>query len=185
LLSIPPRIASEVTSIFRANKRYLRALSLSASTMLALFLPFFLSPVLAQTATITATETTTATVTVAPTLTRVVSLFYLAERAYDGGLPYTLFHEVYGSVVAVDSVNNLTTYVVTTTRVGRRDGARGTKTLSVSESEETTAAVEARAGNDGSWWRKEKNFTGKPSTITQGPSTFMFTGTRYSPEHTV
>jgi hypothetical protein len=29
------------------------------------------------------------------------------------------------------------------------------------------------------------NATGQPSTITQGPATFMFTGARFAPDHTV
>jgi hypothetical protein len=132
---------------------------------LALFLAL-LAPTLAQNTTVTTTTTAT------PTLTRVVDLFSLNERAYEG-LPYTLFPRDSGSVVAVDSINNLTTYVITTTRGDRRGtpGAKRTDDVDVTTAIPTLEPTHSRH-------RHPVNGTGQPSTITQGPATFMFTGTR-------
>ncbi|KAK4044013.1 hypothetical protein C8A01DRAFT_12537 [Parachaetomium inaequale] len=141
--------------------------------LLALFLAL-LAQTLAQNATVTTITTTT---TATPTLTRVVDLFFLNERAYEG-LPYTLFHRDSGSVVAVDSVNSLTTYVITTTR-GDRRGPPGAK-----HTDDATTAIPTLKPTHSRHWHPA-NGTGPPSTITQGPATFMFTGTRYGPDLTV
>ncbi|KAK3900487.1 hypothetical protein C8A05DRAFT_35870, partial [Staphylotrichum tortipilum] len=127
------------------------------------------SPASAQNATVTTTTTAS------PTLTRVVSLFFLNERDSEG-LPYTLFHRDAGSVVAVDAVNRLTTYEITTTRVDRRGASR---TLNFTTAIPTLAPTRTTTQH----WRP-LNATGQPSTITQGPATFMFTGTRYGPDLT-
>jgi hypothetical protein len=110
-------------------------------------------------------------------MTRIVDIFFLNEREYEG-LPYTMFHRDSGSVVAVDNANNLTTYVVTTTRVDRRPSLSATRTDNITTAIPTLASARSRH------WQP-LNGTGQPSTITQGPATFMFTGTRYGAYHTV
>jgi len=113
----------------------------------------------------TATTTTTES-------TRVVSIFYLDERAFEG-LPYTLLHRVGGHVVGVD--DSATTFVITTTRMDLRPSTL-TRTDNI-----TTAIPTLKPTRSWSY-----NATGSPSTITQGPSTFMFTGTRWGdPNRTI
>ncbi len=137
-----------------------------ATPFLLLSLLFaLLAPTLAQ-------NTTTPTAT--PTLTRIVDLFFLNERDSQGP-PYTLFHRDSASVIAVDTVNNLTIYAVTTTRVDRRPATR---------TDNTTATTTTRPHP----WRTPFHTTATtnpPTTITQGPSTFLYTGTRYGPDHTM
>ncbi|GAB1320520.1 hypothetical protein MFIFM68171_10730 [Madurella fahalii] len=130
-----------------------------------------LTPALAQNTTVTTTTTAT------QTITRVVDIFFLNQPAYEG-LPYTMFHRDSGSVIAVDNVNNLTTYVITTTRVDRRPPPSATRTDNVTTAIPTLEPTRSR------YWRP-LNGTGEPSTITQGPATAMFTGTRHWPDHTV
>ncbi|KAG7290566.1 hypothetical protein NEMBOFW57_000569 [Staphylotrichum longicolle] len=144
--------------------------------LLTLFIAF-LTQTLAQDSTNTTTTTTTTT-SPTPTLTRIVDLFFLNERDYEG-LPYTLFHRDSGSVVAVDTANGLTTYVITTTRVDRRPPASA-----ATRTDNITTAIPTLASTRSRHWRP-LNGTGQPSTITQGPATFLFTGTRYGPDHTV
>lgn len=144
------------------------------SLLLTLFIAF-LTQTLAQDSTNTTTTTTTSPT---PTLTRIVDLFFLNERDYEG-LPYTLFHRDSGSVVAVDTANGLTTYVITTTRVDRRPPASA-----ATRTDNITTAIPTLASTRSRHWRP-LNGTGQPSTITQGPATFLFTGTRYGPDHTV
>ncbi|KAK4157908.1 hypothetical protein C8A00DRAFT_11290 [Chaetomidium leptoderma] len=139
--------------------------------LLTLLLLVFLPVVLAQVATVTTTTTAT------PTLTRLIDIFFLNERDYEG-LPYTLFHRDSGSVVAVDAVNNLTTYAITTTRVDRHPLAGATRTDNITTAIPTLEPTRSRH------WRP-LNGTGQPSTITQGPATFIFTGTRSGPDHTM
>ena len=106
--------------------------------------------------------------------TRVVSLFYIDERAYEG-LPYTLFHRDSGAVVGVRG--ETTTFVITTTRSDRRPSPThsrtddATATAGVPPTALTAAAAHPPA-------RHNNNVTGRPSTITQGPATFEFTGPR-------
>ena len=140
--------------------------------LLLTLLTALLTPTLAQ------NTTTTTTTTPTPTLTRVVDLFFLNKRDYQG-LPYTLFHRDSGSVLAVDNVNGLTTYVITTTRVDRRPSASA-----ATRTDNITTAIPTLVSTRSRHWRP-LNGTGQPSTITQGPATFMFTGTRYGPGHTV
>lgn len=142
-----------------------------AALLVLTLLITILRPTLAQDANETATTTPT------PTLTRVVELFFLSQRAYEG-LPYTLFHRDSASVISVDNVNNLTTYAVTTTLVDRRPRPAKTRTDNI-----TTAITTLEATRTRHW--RPLNGTGQPSTITQGPATFIFTGTRYGPENTM
>jgi hypothetical protein len=93
-----------------------------------------------------------------------------------------MFHRDSGSVVAVDNVNNLTTYVITTTRVDRRPSTSATSTDDYRD--DTTTAIPTLAPSRSRYWLPA-NDMGQPSTITQGPATFMFTGTRFGPDHTV
>ncbi|KAK4650110.1 hypothetical protein QC762_702224 [Podospora pseudocomata] len=115
-----------------------------------------------------------------PTVTKIISLFYLNDRAHDDfPRPYTPTpHAIPGRVIATDSLLNLTTYIVTKTQSfpGRRRPPFGNnpppwaKTLTLPPSSLPTP-----------WWRPnfgDRNGTGQPITITQGPSTFMFTGSR-------
>jgi hypothetical protein len=51
-------------------------------------------------------------------VTRVVQIFFIAERSYEG-LPYTLIHRVSGSIISLDNDAKLTTYAITSTRVDR------------------------------------------------------------------
>ncbi len=124
-----------------------------------------LAPVLAQDI-----STTSAT----PTLTHIVDLFFLDEQGSQS-LPYTIFHRDSASVIAVDTVNSLTTYAITTTRVDRRPATRTNNT--------TATTTRSRP------WRTPfhttTTTTNPPVTITQGPSTFLYTGTRYGPDHTL
>lgn len=137
------------------------ALPISLFFFLLLSLPMtLLTSTLAQNTTVTTTMTAT------QTLTRIVDIFFLNQPAYEG-LPYTMFHRDSGSVVAVDNVNNLTTYVVTTTQVDRRTSPSATRTDNVTTAIPTLKPTRSRL-----------NDTGEPSTITQGPATAMFTGTR-------
>ncbi len=140
------------------------------SLLITLLIP---SPTLAQNVTVTTTTTAS------PTLTRVVSLFFLNEREFEGS-PYTLFHRDSGSIVAVDTVNRLTTYAVTTTRLDRGSATRAADNF-------TTAipTLDAAAATRSSKHSRPVNSTGQPSTITQGPATFMYTGTRYGPDLTM
>ncbi|KAH8894853.1 hypothetical protein GQ53DRAFT_839256 [Thozetella sp. PMI_491] len=88
---------------------------------------------------------------------KVVSIFYIDERAYEG-LPYTLFHRASGGVIGVDA--DRTTFLVTTTRRDLRPSPTH------SHPDNITIPIATA--------------TGQPSTITQGPATFIFTGTRYN-----
>ncbi|KIH92992.1 hypothetical protein SPBR_03023 [Sporothrix brasiliensis 5110] len=145
-----------------------------------------------STSTAVATSTTTATDS-----TRVLPLFYLDERAFEG-LPYTVLHRVCGSVAGVDADGGATTFVITTTRIDLVATA-----TAMNSTGEAATALEAASSTDtnlstttmttttrrshisptasiitasSSW---ANNATGPPSTITQGPSTFVFTGTRF------
>ena len=104
--------------------------------------------------------------------TKVVSIFYIDERAYEG-LPYTLFHRDSGSVIGVDADH--TTFVITTTRVDQRPSPTHSRTDNI-----TTGIPTLRSKPT-----HHPNATGQPSTITQGPATFIFTGTRYGADNTL
>ncbi|CAK7237253.1 hypothetical protein SEUCBS140593_009896 [Sporothrix eucalyptigena] len=128
-------------------------------------------------ATSTSISTSTTTATTSDS-TRVVPIFYLDERAFEG-LPYTVLHHVCGSVAGVDADGGATTYVITTTRVdlvatstGSDNGTVAPTSASPSTHRTPTASIITALS---SW---TNNATGPPSTITQGPSTFVFTGTR-------
>ncbi len=152
------------------------------------------------TATSVSTSTTTATTTDA---TRVVPIFYLDERAFEG-LPYTLLHRVCGSAVGVDGDGGATTYVITTTRVdlvapasptggtGAAGASTGSTLSTVSSPSaprhvpSTTATPISAGASAGASPATLYNATGPPSTITQGPTTFVFSGTRWGdPSRTI
>ncbi|CAK7230121.1 hypothetical protein SCUCBS95973_007463 [Sporothrix curviconia] len=147
-----------------------------------------------STSTSISTSTTTATTSDA---TRVVPVFYLDERAFEG-LPYTVLHHVCGSVASVDADGGATTYVITTTRVDLVAKPTASLPENSSSSDSSAPSSSSSPGTEittapdtttssrrtptasiitalSSW---TNNATGPPSTITQGPSTFVFTGTR-------
>ncbi|KAK1751684.1 hypothetical protein QBC47DRAFT_433671 [Echria macrotheca] len=119
----------------------------------------------------TSTSSTSATTTA---LTQVVQVFFIDERSYEG-LPYTMLHRDSGSVLGIAS--NLTTFVITTTRADQRPPPAHTRTDNVTTGIPTLASTRKLG--------KGNSTTGAPSTITQGPATFMFTGTRFGPDHTL
>lgn len=109
-------------------------------------------------------------------VTRVVSIFYIDERAYEG-LPYTLFHRDSGRVIGIDTdgTERATTFVITTTRGDRRPSPTHSRTDNV-----TTGILTLTSSQSHRKWR------GEPSTITQGPATFEFTGARFGgANHTI
>lgn len=146
---------------------------------MALITHCFLFTLLVTLFTQTLAQDATVTTTTATALTRTVDIFYLAERA-EGALPYTLFHRDSGSVVAVDTVNSLTTYVITTTRVDRRTPASAAPTDDPEQVTAIPTLPPTRSINS-----RLLSGTGQPSTITQGPATFMFTDTRFALDYTV
>lgn len=143
---------------------------------------------------LTLAQNTTSSASATATITRIVEIFYINERAHEG-LPYTLSHQVSGSVLGVDTAANLTTFVITTTRTDRPRhpfaSASSSETTSAPTETITSAPLFSRTrfpggggGGDGSPHGKFNN-TGQPTTITQGPNTFLFTGTRYGPNHSM
>lgn len=133
-----------------------------------------LTPARAQNINETSTDTTDSSIQTAPI--RVVQIFFLEERAYEG-LPYTMFHHDSGSVIGIDA--DRTTYVITTTRSDQRP-----KPTTQIRAENITSGIPTLVAS----WKHEHtwgNATGQSSTITQGPATFMFTGTRFGPNHTL
>jgi hypothetical protein len=115
-------------------------------------------------------SSTTATATV---VTTVVSIFYINVRGEDSGMPYTLFHRVGGSVIGAD--DTATTYAITATLSDQR---RPT----ISRTDNVTTNIPTLRRNTFSW---HLNQTQKPSIITQGPSTFLYTGSNYGPNRTL
>ena len=130
------------------------------------------SSALDKTTSTSASNTSTVTSTA---ITRVVQIFFLDERSYEG-LPYTLLHRASGSVLNIDA--GLTTIVVTSTLVDQRPFPTTTTTDSTTTRIVTLTTASNRLS-------RVNNTTGRPSTITQGPATFMFTGTRYGSDHTL
>ncbi|CAK7228046.1 hypothetical protein SBRCBS47491_006772 [Sporothrix bragantina] len=144
-----------------------------------------------ETSTSTSISTSTTTATTSDG-TRVVPIFYLDERAFEG-LPYTVLHHVCGSVAGVDADGGATTYVITTTRVdlvAKSTGTPAAGSNSTAQALEVTSTFDAPTTSSPSTHRTPtasiitalsswtNNATGPPSTITQGPSTFVYTGTR-------
>lgn len=121
--------------------------------------------------TTSSSETSTETPTV---VTKVVQIFFVDERSFEG-LPYTLLHRDSGSVVNIEA--GLTTYVITTTRVDQRSLPTNTPTDNATITSPTLASTRQLG--------RVNNTTGPPSTITQGPATFLFTGTHFGPGHTL
>ncbi|KAK3357421.1 hypothetical protein B0T25DRAFT_157606 [Lasiosphaeria hispida] len=140
---------------------------------------------LAQAQDATEASTTTADATAEPTsevssssptatgITRVVQIFFIDERSYEG-LPYTMLHKDSGAVIGVEA--DRTTFVITSTRVDNRPLPLHSRTDNVTTGIPTLTS--ARLGHI-------TNATGLASTITQGPGTFEYTGTRYGPDHTL
>jgi hypothetical protein len=125
----------------------------------------------------TTSTTSSSTITPAPSptgVTKVVQIFFIDERSYEG-LPYTLLQRASGSVLNIAA--GLTTYVVTSTRVDQRSLPTVTPTENVTIGSVTLASTRQLG--------RANNTTGQPSTITQGPATFMFTGTRFGSDHTL
>ncbi|KAL1882003.1 hypothetical protein VTK73DRAFT_2985 [Phialemonium thermophilum] len=172
-------------SLSRRNT-LLRAASPSAYLLLGLLLVFFLNCAIADDGPDvvhidddraplprTVSETPGTLITATPTATRIVSIFYIDERAFEG-LPYTLFHRDSGSVIGVDK--NAATYVITTTRGDQRPSPTHSRTDNITTGIPTLMSRPT--------WHY--NGTGGPSTVTQGPSTFLYTGTRFGgPQHTI
>jgi hypothetical protein len=112
--------------------------------------------------------------TTATELVTTVSIFYINVRGEDNGLPYTMFHRDSGSIIGAD--DSATTFVVTATLSDQRTRPMATRTDNV------TTNIPTLRRNTVSW---HLNMTAKPSTITQGPSTFLFTGSGYGPNRTL
>ncbi|KAK0711193.1 hypothetical protein B0H67DRAFT_555213 [Lasiosphaeris hirsuta] len=106
-------------------------------------------------------------------VTRVVQIFFIDERSYEG-LPYTMLHKDSGAVIGVEA--DRTTFVITSTRVDNRPLPLHSRTDNVTTGIPTLTSP--RLGHI-------TNATGLASTITQGPSFFAYTGTRYGPDHTL
>ncbi|KAK0630822.1 hypothetical protein B0T17DRAFT_507258 [Bombardia bombarda] len=160
------------------------------------------------------TSNSTGSTAATAVVTRVVQIFYIGEQVHDGQ-PYTLAHRDSGAVVAIN--DDLTTYVVTTTRLDQQQHwpkPSATDSVSVSDTNTISPGSTTPTTLPTSWSRKHGggsgsgsggppfgtgtgtgtgtspffslgNATGQPSTITQGPATFMYTGTRNWPNHTI
>ncbi|KAM7204038.1 hypothetical protein V8F20_003736 [Naviculisporaceae sp. PSN 640] len=124
---------------------------------------------------VTSTAATTTTSSAQPEVTKVVQIFFVDEPGYNG-LAHTLFHRDSGSVLGIEE--DRTTYVITTTRTDLRPKPTGNATTTLTTS---LATPSRKFGPPGGWG----NGTGRPSTITQGPATFLYTGTRSGPGRTV
>ncbi|KAK3996118.1 hypothetical protein QBC44DRAFT_387163 [Cladorrhinum sp. PSN332] len=164
-------------------------ISLILTSLLLLLLPFS-----------TLAQNTTST-----TITTVLQIFFLNDRIQEEGLPYTYYTpKISGSVLAVDAVSNLTTFVITSTRSRAERPTRRPFHSSHSDADSDTAdgtspptetitpapysALSPTAhhpGPGGGHHGNKFNATGQPTTITQGPNTFQFTGTRYGPNHSL
>ncbi|KAK4163501.1 hypothetical protein QBC43DRAFT_354991 [Cladorrhinum sp. PSN259] len=165
---------------------------------LVLSLVLFLLPfTLAQNTTSTAPSSSTTTIT------SVVQIFFINERVQEEGHPYTYTPKVSGSVLAVDTVSNLTTFVITSTRSERTRRPFYTSSSDLDSDSDTITDAPTTTitpapytglsrthhlgggGGSGGPHRGKFNLTGHPTTITQGPNTFQFTGTRYGPDHSI
>ncbi|KAK0737023.1 hypothetical protein B0T21DRAFT_437985 [Apiosordaria backusii] len=163
--------------------------------MYPLLLTLLLFSLLSLTTTAQNTTTTTTTTTTAPitSITKIVSLFYLNDRAFeDLPLPYTIhtsLHRISGRVIATDPQLNLTTYAVTKTHssprrplFGSSGSSSGNPPLLPPWARTLTSSHPPPYPTERPpWWRpnfNDRNGTGQPTTITQGPATFMFTGSR-------
>ena len=149
--------------------------SISFARLLGLLALILGSLTLTQAQDANETSTDTAASSTQTALTKVVQIFFIEERAYEG-LPYTMFHRDSGSVIGIDADH--TTYVITTTRSDQRPKPTQSQTDNITSGLPT---LKASRKYEHTWG----NATGQPSTITQGPATFMFTGTRFGPDHTL
>ncbi|KAK1828672.1 hypothetical protein QBC39DRAFT_333049 [Podospora conica] len=110
-------------------------------------------------------------------VTRVVQIFFIAERSYEG-LPYTLLHRVSGSILSIDAAASLTTLVITSTRLDQRSSTSSPtapSTATAASTTTTTTTTVAPPSSDRPTLPSIPTSIGHPSTITQGPATFMFT----------
>jgi hypothetical protein len=122
---------------------------------------------------VTPDATTSSTSTASTT---VVSIYYLNVRGdEERGLPYTMFHRDSGSIIGVD--DSATTFVVTGTMTDLR-----TSPSPIAESTSNSTTKTPRFSFTPSAF---VNRTGIPSTITQGPTTFEYTGTQYGQDRTL
>jgi hypothetical protein len=106
-------------------------------------------------------------------LTTVVSIFYIDVRGdEERGLAYTALHRNAGSVMDVDA--SAATYVIT----GTRTTPKPTDSITISDPADSPTSLPASLASATSKMKgppSHRNKTGSPSTITQGPSTFLFT----------
>ncbi|KAK0738375.1 hypothetical protein B0T18DRAFT_433193 [Schizothecium vesticola] len=109
-------------------------------------------------------------------ITRVVQIFFIAERSYEG-LPYTLLHRVSASLLSIDTSQSLTTLVLTSTRIDQRSSTSPTPTPTASTAASTTTTTTTTIPPPQSRPSLPPipPTIGHPSTITQGPATFLFT----------
>lgn len=111
-------------------------------------------------------------------ITRVVQIFFIAERSYEG-LPYTVLHRVSASILSIDTSASLTTLILTSTRLDQRSTSpsqtpsqTGTPASTTTTTTTTIPPPQSRPTPP-----PLGPTTGHPSTITQGPATFLFTHT--------
>lgn len=113
-------------------------------------------------------------------ITRVVQIFFIAERSYEG-LPYTVLHRVSASILSIDTSASLTTLILTSTRLDQRSTSTSpSQTPSQTgtpASTTTTTTTTIPPPQSRPTLPPLGPTTGHPSTITQGPATFLFTHT--------
>jgi hypothetical protein len=107
-----------------------------------------------------------------PSDTRIVSLFFIDDGAASG-VPYTSNHQASGAAVGIDA--RATTFVITTTVINQPP--RPTFRSSVNGTAVTGSGASITSGPP--LLNTSFPTVGSPSTITQGPSTFEYTGARY------
>lgn len=111
-------------------------------------------------------------------ITRVVQIFFIAERSYEG-LPYTVLHRVSASILSIDTSASLTTLVLTSTRLDQRSTTptQTPPSQTTPASTTTTTTTTIAPPQSRPTLPPLGPTTGHPSTITQGPATFLFTHT--------
>lgn len=111
-------------------------------------------------------------------ITRVVQIFFIAERSYEG-LPYTVLHRVSASILSIDTSASLTTLILTSTRLDQRytSPSQTPSQTGTPASTTTTTTTTIPPPQSRPTLPPLGPTTGHPSTITQGPATFLFTHT--------
>lgn len=111
-------------------------------------------------------------------ITRVVQIFFIAERSYEG-LPYTVLHRVSASILSIDTSASLTTLILTSTRLDQRSTSpsQTPSQTGTPASTTTTTTTTIPPPQSRPTLPPLGPTTGHPSTITQGPATFLFTHT--------